>query len=110
MISVNDNGKTSVTCAIRNLAPGAEFVSNLITNSIKEWLSPDITQPSQAEIDVEMTRLLSVYDAQEYARNRATEYPPIGDQLDALYHGGAFPKEMSDKLKAVKDAHPKPTE
>jgi hypothetical protein len=37
-------------------------------------------------------------------------YPPIGDQLDALFHAGVFPQEMADKIKAVKDAHPKPTE
>ena len=50
---------------------------------------------------------LAEYDSQEYARTRATEYPNIGDQLDALYHAGVFPKEMSDKLKAVKDKYPK---
>ena len=46
------------------------------------------------------------YDSKQYQRDRI--YPPIGDQLDALYHAGVFPKEMADKLKAVKDAHPKP--
>ena len=35
-------------------------------------------------------------------------YPEIGDQLDALYHAGVFPKEMADKIKEVKEAHPKP--
>jgi len=37
------------------------------------------------------------------------KYPPIGDQLDALFHAGVFPQEMADKIQAVKDAHPKPT-
>jgi len=44
----------------------------------------------------------------EYIEKRVMAYPSIGDQLDALYHAGIFPKEISDKLKAVKDAHPKP--
>ena len=44
---------------------------------------------------------------EEYQRDRQPEYPAIGDQLDALYHAGAFPKEMADMLKAVKDKHPK---
>jgi len=47
------------------------------------------------------------WDLQEYARDRQAEYPYIGDQLDALYHAGLFPKEMAAKLKAVKDKYPK---
>ena len=43
-----------------------------------------------------------------YRFERINNYPEIGDQLDALYHAGAFPKEMADKIKAVKDANPKP--
>ena len=44
----------------------------------------------------------------KYKEDRRVSYPDIGDQLDALYHAGAFPKEMADKIKAVKDANPKP--
>ena len=47
------------------------------------------------------------YDAQEYARNRQPLYPAIGDQLDDLYHKGAFSAEMTAKLKKVKDDNPK---
>ena len=43
-----------------------------------------------------------------YKDKRRFAYPEIGDQLDALYHAGVFPKEMADKIKAVKDANPKP--
>ena len=43
-----------------------------------------------------------------YKEKRIFAYPEIGDQLDALYHAGVFPKEMADKIKAVKDANPKP--
>jgi hypothetical protein len=39
--------------------------------------------------------------------NRRMEYPYIGDQLDALYHAGVFPSEMTAKIKAVKDKYPK---
>jgi len=42
----------------------------------------------------------------QYQRDR--KYPPIGDQLDALFHAGVFPEEMAAQLQAVKDAHPKP--
>tara|TARA_R110000751_G_scaffold97427_4_gene189540 strand:+ start:797 stop:1114 length:318 start_codon:yes stop_codon:yes gene_type:complete len=42
-----------------------------------------------------------------YADNRRAAYPDIGDQLDALYHAGVFPADMTAKIKAVKDANPK---
>mgnify|MGYP005993783961 FL=1 len=42
-----------------------------------------------------------------YQENRVAEYPPIGDQLDALYHAGAFPDEMAATIKAIKDKYPK---
>ena len=38
---------------------------------------------------------------------RKSEYPPIGDQLDALFHAGVFPEEMAAKIQAVKDKYPK---
>jgi len=43
-----------------------------------------------------------------YAEKRAREYPAIGDQLDDLYHKGAFSDEMKAKIKKVKDDNPKP--
>lgn len=42
-----------------------------------------------------------------YIENRAKEYPPIGDQLDALFHAGVFPPEMAAMIQAVKDKYPK---
>ena len=42
-----------------------------------------------------------------YQENRVTEYPPIGDQLDALYHAGVFPAAMTASIKAIKDKYPK---
>lgn len=43
----------------------------------------------------------------DYSIVRQHCYPSIGDQLDALYHAGVFPQEMSDKIKKVKDDFPK---
>ena len=42
-----------------------------------------------------------------YQENRMKEYPPIGDQLDALYHAGVFPDAMAASIKAIKDKYPK---
>ena len=72
-----------------------------------EWLDTEQTQPTDAEITAEITRLQAEYDAKEYARKRVTEYPSIGDQLDALFHAGVFPAEMAAQIQAVKDKYPK---
>jgi len=45
----------------------------------------------------------------DYIKNRVDTYPQIGDQLDDLFHKGAFSTEMTAKLQAVKDTHPKPS-
>ena len=42
-----------------------------------------------------------------YGEVRKKHYPDIGDQLDDLYHKGAFSDTMAAQLKAVKDANPK---
>jgi len=43
----------------------------------------------------------------KYQRDRAAEYPPIGDQLDALFKAGVFPADMAATIQAVKDKYPK---
>jgi hypothetical protein len=44
----------------------------------------------------------------EYQRQRAAEYPPIGDQLDALWKGGEVAAAMLAQVQAVKAKYPKP--
>ena len=65
------------------------------------------TPPTDEAINAKLAELQAEYDSQEYGRNREPEYPPIGDQLDDLYHKGAFSTDMTATLKAVKDKHPK---
>ena len=45
--------------------------------------------------------------ANAYKAKRAAEYPPIGDQLDALWKGGAEAEAMLAKVQAVKAKYPK---
>ena len=47
-------------------------------------------------------------DPDTYKYNRVKEYPPIGDQLDALWKGGDAAAEMLTKVQAVKTKYPKP--
>jgi len=72
-----------------------------------EWLDSTQTQPTDAEIQAELARLQADWDSKQYARDRAAAYPSIGDQLDDLFHSGAFSTEMAAKLQAVKDQFPK---
>lgn len=45
--------------------------------------------------------------SKEYITKRVSEYPPIGDQLDALWKGGEAATEMLAKVQAVKNKYPK---
>ena len=45
-----------------------------------------------------------------YKELRKNEYPPIGDQLDAIWNGGTALDEMKNVILAVKDKYPKPTQ
>lgn len=47
------------------------------------------------------------YDALTYAEKRRQDYPPIGDQLDAFWKGGAEAEAMKAKIQAIKDKYPK---
>ncbi len=71
-----------------------------------------ITDPEQypftfAELIAEVEAVQAEYEAKEYQRNRAKEYPPIGDQLDALWKGGEAAAEMLAKVQEVKNKYPK---
>jgi len=75
-------------------------------DKIAVWYRDD-TQPTQSEIDTKLAELIAEYDVLAYARARKKSFPEIGDQLDDLYHKGAFSDEMSAKIKKVKDDNPK---
>jgi hypothetical protein len=93
--------------ALVSLAPSAEWV---LTGDTIRWDSPDIDQPTDAEIDAEIVRLNAEYDSQQYARNRAAGYPPISDQLDMQYWDAKNgTTTWADAIAAVKAAHPKPS-
>ena len=93
--------------ALVSLVPDAEWV---LSGDTIRWDSPDIDQPSDAEIDAEIVRLDAEYAAQAYARNRAAAYPSIGDQLDMIYWDGVNDTTTwADAFAGVKAAHPKPS-
>lgn len=45
----------------------------------------------------------------DYVAQRLAAYPPIADQLDALWKGGEAMESMRARVLAVKTTHPKPS-
>lgn len=60
-----------------------------------------------ALVDGTHTDRISERNLKQVRAERKSEYPPIGDQLDALFHAGVFPADMAAKIQAVKDKYPK---
>ena len=58
-------------------------------------------------VSYDLSAAQALVDANAYKQQRVTEYPPIGDQLDALFHAGVFPADMAAAIQAVKDKYPK---
>tara|TARA_R100001480_G_scaffold97593_1_gene102215 strand:- start:263 stop:559 length:297 start_codon:yes stop_codon:yes gene_type:complete len=56
-------------------------------------------------VEAKAKELQADYDAKEYQRKRASEYPSTADQLDDLYHNGI--DGWKETIKAIKDKHPK---
>ena len=92
--------------AIVSLRPNAEWV---LRGDELEWLDTENSQPTEEEIQAEITRLQAEYDANEYQRQRASEYPSWQKQLEKIYDDGvdAWKTEMVDPIKAK---YPKPGE
>ena len=59
------------------------------------------------KVKIDMALVDAWVDPNAYKQKRVTEYPSIGDQLDALFHAGVFPDEMAAQIQAVKDKYPK---
>ena len=43
----------------------------------------------------------------DYRALRQAEYPSISDQLDALFHAGMMPRELTIQIQAIKAKYPK---
>ena len=61
-----------------------------------------------ADAKAKYDSLIATFNNEEYARNRATEYPDWGTQLDYIYHNG-LDKWKTDIVDPVKAKYPKPS-
>ena len=64
-------------------------------------------QGNSVTIDLELVNSWS--DPEAYIAKRVSEYPSIGDQLDALWKGGDAAAAMLAQVQAVKAKYPKGT-
>lgn len=97
-----------LTDALISLKPGSEWILNGDEYSGLQWLSIE-EAPTEEELLEEAQRLQAEYDALEYQRLRADEYPDFRDYLDGVVKGdqAQVDQYISDCL-AVKEKYPKP--
>ena len=92
--------------ALLSLKPGAIWT---LRGDVLTWESKDITQPTDSEINAEVTRLQTEWEYNKYQRDRQTAYPSLADQLDMQY----WDKKNGtttwvDAIAKVKSDNPKP--
>ena len=73
-----------------------------------DWFDEDHPKPTKEELEAVWEEIKDETTLREIRSERAFNYPPIGEQLDALFHAGVFPAEMAEKIQQVKNSYPKP--
>lgn len=101
--------KYRIAAALQYLRTSPKFTVSGDTYADIQWLDETQTQPTEAEVLSEVARLEAEWNATEYQRLRAAEYPPITDYLDGVVKGdqAQVDKYVADCL-AVKAKYPKP--
>ena len=97
---------TDIIKAIQKINPNAEVSVN--ANDINQitWLNGTTPIPV-ADIEAKMAELQAEYDANEWKRNRQTEYPTHEECIHALLDGGDTLTELQAKRTATKNKYPK---
>ena len=92
--------------AVLNLVNNTE-ISGPVNGPITEYtFHNNQTPPTEEQIQAKLAELKAEYDALQYQRDRAEQYPSYADQFDTIYHQGI--DAWKAEIKKVKDAHPKP--
>ena len=93
--------------AIKKINPNAQFTVD--QNDINQitWLNGTTPIP-KADIEAKIVELQAEYDANQYQRDRAKEYPSIQEQLDMQYWDSVNGTTIwQDKINEVKTKYPK---
>jgi len=94
----------SISKAIQAINPNAEVSVNAEDYEQIIWHN-GTTPISKTDIKAKQVELQTAYDAKDYQRNRAEEYPSMADQLDNIYHNGIDAWKAT--IKTTKDKYPK---
>ena len=94
----------SIIDAIIAINPSAKV--SLADEDVSQITWLDGTSPiSNEDILAKQAELQADFDAKQYQRDRAEEYPTWQDQLDDIYHNGIDAWKAT--IKATKDKYPK---
>ena len=93
-----------VARGIHSKWPNADFTVSDTYDSLS-WNSQDQDKPTEEEFNNAVTAYKAEYNANQYQRSRASEYPSIPDQLDEIYHNGI--DSWKAVIKKTKDKYPK---
>lgn len=95
--------------ALASLQPKGQWTLSGAQYGDLVWLSANIPMPTGEEVITEVVRLQAEYDALEYQRLRAPEYPPLEDYVDGVVKGDqAQIDAYIAACRAVKEKYPKP--
>jgi len=90
--------------AIRKAYPTVTFIDD--KGPVIKDKSGNTVEIEQSKVDAARVTLNAEFEALNYARNRAREYPSLVDQLDDIYHNGIDAWKAT--IKKTKDKYPKP--
>ncbi|MFY8211371.1 MAG: hypothetical protein ACOVLB_01715 [Candidatus Nanopelagicus sp.] len=90
--------------AISSLVPDSEVTIWDNTGEVI-WHKPTTAPVTDEQIATELARLESEYNAKQYQKLRAKEYPSYADQFDTIFHEGI--DAWKAQIQAVKDKYPK---
>ena len=94
--------------ALQSLRPGAEWV---LRGDELEWLSPDIPQPTEAEIQAELDRLIADQPRKKAQAARAAAYASEADPLFFKAQAGEVDQsEWITKREEIRARFPYPEE
>ena len=95
----------AIADAIKAIKSDAQISVNAEDINQLTWIDGNPTNITNQQILDKQVELKAAYDAKQYQRDRAKEYPSIVDQLDDIYHNGV--DGWKTTIKITKDKYPK---
>ena len=101
----DDDSRKDITQTI--LAIKADAQVSVHGDNVEQitWHDGNPTNITNQQILDKQAEFQADYDAKQYQRDRAKEYPSIADQLDDIYHNGI--NAWKATIKVTKDKYPK---